>query len=183
MSIDASQWLREPGRGRYARPERERRFVVNGDPPEGAERREIHDVYLEGLRLRLRHVASAGQSVYKLTQKVRVRESDPSDVALTNMYLSEAEFRRLSRLPGSALRKSRRLVPVDGITFAVDEFAGPLQGLRLAEVEVSDLQAELALPSWVGAEVTHDDRFSGGCLASLADAEARELVEISRTLR
>ena len=54
-----------------------------------------------------------------------------------------------------------------------------LDGLRLAEVEVDDLGAERPLPSWLGPEVTHDDRFSGGRLAGLDDA-ADLLAEVRR---
>jgi CYTH domain-containing protein len=51
-----------------------------------------------------------------------------------------------------------------------------LQGLRLAEIEVRDLAEPLDLPEWVTAEVTHDDRFSGGRLAGTDEAQLRELL-------
>ena len=49
-------------------------------------------------------------------------------------------------------------------------------GLRLAEVEVEDLAAPRQLPDWLGPEVTHDDRFSGGRLAALDERSAADLL-------
>lgn len=173
---DAVDWEREPGKGKYARPERERRFLVQDEVPSGKAVRLIEDRYLDGLRLRLRRVTRDGQSVYKLTQKVRPAESDPSEVLITNMYLSEREYARLSTLPASVVVKTRAVVTTSTHDFVIDEFQGPLQGLRLAEVEVGDLAERFDLPTWLRHEVTHDDRFSGGHLALLDEHQLRELL-------
>lgn len=161
MPTDPADWAREPGRGTYARTERERRFLVRPNAPKGRLPRLIEDRYLDGLRLRLRRVTGDGRTVHKLTQKVRPEEHDPSEVLLTNMYLSPDEYERLAQLPGHDLVKTRTVVP----PFVVDEFHGRLTGLRLAEVEVHDLKQPLDLPDWLGPEVTTDDRYSGGRLA------------------
>ncbi|MFL6022758.1 MAG: hypothetical protein ACJ72O_05400 [Marmoricola sp.] len=164
--MEDEDWRRTPGEGRYARPERERRFLVIGDPGPSERSRLIEDRYLEGGTLRLRAVRGEGEPVFKLTQKVRPDAGDPSAVAITNLYLSEAEYRMFLALPGVGLTKTRSLV--EG--FAVDVFGGPLEGLVLAEVEVDDLGAALDLPSWIGPEVTHDDAYSGGALATRTSA-------------
>lgn len=173
---DATTWFREPGRGRYARPERERRFLVGPSVPAGDAARLIEDRYLEGTSLRLRRVTSDGRSVHKLTQKVRTSQDDPAEVLITNLYLSSDEHQRLSALPGCVLVKSRTVVATATHQFVVDEFHGQLQDLRLAEVEVEDLAAPLDLPDWAGAEVTHDDRYSGGCLSALDREGAHALL-------
>ena len=61
--------------------------------------------------------------------------------------------------------------------FAVDEFAGALSGLVLAETELADPGAGRpgpaavahsgpdALPPWLGREVTSDERYTGAALA------------------
>lgn len=177
VQSDATDWTREPGRGKYARPERERRFLVGTPVPAGGAGRLIEDRYLDGMRLRLRRVSRDGQSVHKLTQKVRPEESDPSGVLLTNMYLSEDEYSRLCLLPGQVVVKTRAVIPGSAHDFVVDEFHGRLHGLRLAEVEVRDLAEPLHLPEWVTTEVTHDDRFSGGQLAGTSEAQLRELLK------
>ena len=154
-------WRRTPGEGRYAQPERERRFLVSGDPGPLEQPRLIEDRYLAGGTLRVRAVRGGGDPVFKLTQKVRPVTDEPAEVAITNLYLSEPEYRMRVALPGADLVKTRSLC--DG--FAVDVFHGPLEGLRLAEVEVDDLTAPLDLPDWIGDEVTDDDTYSGGRLA------------------
>ncbi|WP_148045030.1 hypothetical protein [Nocardioides marmorisolisilvae] len=155
-------WRRTPGQGKYAKPERERRFLVTGTPEPLEQSRLIEDRYLDGGTLRVRAVRGEGEPVFKLTQKVRPDVDDPSIVAITNLYLSEDEYRMLVALPGADLVKTRSLCA----GFAVDVFHGPLAGLVLAEVEVEDLEADLVLPAWLGAEVTRDDRYSGGALAA-----------------
>lgn len=172
----ARQWAREPGRGRYAKPERERRFLLDADPPPGKAARTIEDRYLVGTRLRLRHVAGDGHEVFKLTQKVRVRDEDPSDLLITNLYLTEHEYAGLCCLPSKDISKTRSVHPLGEHDLVVDVFHGRLGGLRLAEVQLTDLDAKLALPAWVGHEITHDDRFSGGGLAFAADDELRALL-------
>ncbi len=164
---DGTRWARRPGQGEYARPVRERRFLLRTDPPLGVATGSIEDHYIQGTRLRLRHVYADGEDVYKLTQKVRVREGDPSDLRITTSYLSRDEHQVLSALPGMKISKTRSVHALDEHDFVVDIFHGRLTGLRLAEVEVDlySLQGTLTTPDWVGEEITHDDRYSGGNLA------------------
>jgi CYTH domain-containing protein len=169
-------WRRTPGQGSYARSERERRFLVVGELPPCGQERQIEDRYLTGTRLRLRRVSAGSEVVHKLTQKVRPQADDPFEVALTNVYLEAGEYDRLLVLPAAALRKTRNDCEVDGIHFAVDEFHDALVGLRLAEVEVADLDALLPRPDWLGREVTRDDRYSGGALALASLAQIGELL-------
>lgn len=159
-------WQRQPGQGKYAKPERERRFLLTSVPPEADSPRLIEDRYLDGTRLRLRRVGTT----YKFCQKVRPDEADPSIVAITNIYLSQAEYEVLLGLPAAVLCKTRRQWQVGPFTFAVDEFHGPLTGLLLAEIELDDLNTALPVQdSPFGPEVTHDDRFSGGYLATATE--------------
>ena len=152
---------------------------MRGTPPEDGFVRTIEDRYVHGAGLRLRRVTVAGESVWKLTQKVRRREDDPSEVALTNTYLDAAAYDVLARLPAAVLSKTRRVCRVEGVLFVVDEFHGHLAGLRLAEVEVDSLDAPLPMPSWLGREVSYDDRFSGGALATATPEQVRALLDES----
>ncbi len=162
---DPRDWQRSPGSGRYARPERERRFLVNRVPPLQEPLRNVEDRYLDGTTLRLRKVEAGGEVVRKLTQKVRLRPGDPSVTSMTNTYISEAEHDLLATLPAAVLRKVRG-VAADDPRWVVDRFSGGLTGLVLGEVEVEvDGDEDLPLPAWVGREVTRDDRYSGGELA------------------
>ena len=173
---DPLDWMRRPGAGRYARPERERRFLVRADPPNRVGERFVEDRYVTGTTLRLRHVRVGEQSVFKLTQKVRVDRADPAEVSLTNTYLSAEEHALLCCLPNRLVVKTRSVCPAGNHDVVLDEFHGHLDGLRLAEVEVRDLGEHVPLPAWLGAEVTHDDRFSGGRLASATEQEVRDVL-------
>jgi CYTH domain-containing protein len=151
---------------KYARPELERRFLLDGVPEGLVPKARIEDVYLDGTRLRLRRVTQVdGEVVRKLGQKVRVDPADPSAVWLTTIYLDEAEFDLLAALPGQPLVKDRFDWP--GTDVSVDVFDGALAGLVMAEAERTDAEALAAVapPPGVVREVTHDDRYSGGRLA------------------
>jgi CYTH domain-containing protein len=165
VSDQAVGWLRRPGEGAYARVESERRFLVARLPEGLVDERLIEDLYLDGVRLRLRKVSDGTAATYKLTQKVRPDPADPATVRITNVYLTRDEYNRLATLPGAQLSKTRGRWVTDAGDLAVDRFHGPLTGLLLAEVEVDDVRNDVALPAWVGPEVTHDDRFCGGSLA------------------
>ena len=57
------------------------------------------------------------------------------------------------------IEKTRHLVPWDGLTWEVDVFHGPNEGLVVAEIELPDEQHELSLPPFVGLEVTDNPRY------------------------
>jgi CYTH domain-containing protein len=169
---------------KYARVERERRWLL-GDAPspdEASAEAEITDLYFSGTRLRLRRMVDrrgGGPTIYKLTQKVPGGEATG---LITNTYLSEDEYQLLARLPGDELRKVRYSVP----PFGVDVFLPPLDGLILAEAEfeTDDAMIESAAPPTAIAEVTADERFTGGRLAVTSAAElAAYLAELSSRSR
>ena len=67
---------------------------------------------------------------------------------------------------GQTIRKTRYLVPHQSHLFEVDVFSGKLQGLVIAEVELSADDEQLDLPTWIGEEVTGDPRFYNSDLAN-----------------
>ncbi|MDX6199456.1 MAG: hypothetical protein QOJ79_2607 [Actinomycetota bacterium] len=115
--------------------------------------------------------------MYKLTQKVRVSEGAPADLRITNTYLSREEYDVLKTLPAAAISKVRSIHRHGSHEIAVDTFQHRLRGLRLAEVEVQDLDEPIELPAWVGPEITYDNRYTGGYLASASDDDIRGLLE------
>ncbi len=157
----------EPAReSKYARVERERRFLLAGPPLASAvtASRRITDRYLPGTRLRLRRVdhLDSGACEFKLTQKVPASRPGFVQGLITNTYLSAAEYDLLASLPADVLRKTRLSVPPLGI----DVFDPPLHGLVMADVEFSTDQAaqSFPLPPVAIAEVTDDARLTGGNL-------------------
>jgi CYTH domain-containing protein len=158
---------------KYVRIERERRFLLDRFPSADVVRvRHITDRYIDGAFLRLREQTDdGGPAIFKLTQKVPARASGGQQGFITNMYLTEEEFRVLAQLPAKSLCKARYSVP----PFGIDVFEGALRGLQLAEAEFDSAEEADALivPSFILHEVTDDDRFTGGRLvcASRQDVE------------
>jgi len=53
------------------------------------------------------------------------------------------------------LSKSRYEVYVEGYTWEIDVFEGKLDGLVVAEIELTDVDERFLVPTWVGEEVTY----------------------------
>lgn len=76
---------------------------------------------------------------------------------------------------GAIVEKTRYYVKgADGLLWEVDEFHGSLEGLVVAEVELDDEERRVALPSWVGREVTGDARYYNSMLSTGVRPEAVE---------
>ena len=60
---------------------------------------------------------------------------------------------------GNVLDKVRHFVLHSGKTWQVDVYEGLLDGVELAEIELTEADQKLTLPDWIGAEVTVDPRY------------------------
>ncbi len=163
--------------GKYARIERERRFLLAAMPSgEPTHQFLIEDRYLRGTRIRLRRMTGlddqAGGVTYKLTQKIATAVGTPG--LITTMYLGAAEYEILVGIPADTLSKVRASFPPLG----VDTFEGALSGLVLAEAEFETDADETAfrLPTGALVEVTADPRFTGGRLATMSADETADLL-------
>ena len=172
---------------KYARYERERRFLLPAPPAELNPRRgfqRFSDLYLDGTRLRLRELRAPDGAIVerKLNQKLPDPEGHAGRRVITSLYLDAAEHALLSALPCRRLEKRRYAHAFAGRAFGVDVFEGPLAGLVLAEVELeSDAElAALPLPPFARCEVTALPLFTGGALAR--EDPARVLAEARRLL-
>lgn len=168
MTDQMGTWPEEPIReGKYARIERERRFLLTGPPLASAiiASRQITDRYLPGTRLRLRRVdhLESGACEFKLTQKVPAGRPGYVQGLITNTYLSAAEYDLLASLPAEVLSKRRLSVP----PLSIDVYDPPWHGLVIADAEFSTDEAAQSFPKPVEAvaELTDDARFTGGSLA------------------
>lgn len=179
MLDDSTEPLIPDHRTKYARVERERRFLLAG-VPDGADAgaiRLIADRYLTGTRLRLRQTTDVRSRLceYKLTQKVPAELPGPVQGLITNIYLSRAEFDVFASLPGADLVKVRYSIP----PFGVDVFGPPLNGLVLAEAEFDSGEEMRAFTPGIDvvAEVTTDRRFTGGRLVRTRRRELHSWLE------
>jgi len=165
---------------KYARVERERRYLLRSFPTRLAVRRkvEIHDRYVRGTALRLR-LAQEGheEPLRKLGQKVPLEGSTPPRIAHTTIYLTKAEYAALLSLPALELEKTRHIVDLDRATLAFDVFHGHLAGLLTAEIDLGeDGETPVALGITPAAEITADNRFTGSTLAATSATELKTLL-------
>jgi len=113
------------------------------------------------------------------TVRVRIRDQQgfitikgPSDIGGLARYEFEQEIpltdaQELMKLcePG-IIDKTRWLVKSGDFTFEVDEFHGDNAGLVVAEVELTTVDDQPVLPSFIGKEVTGDRRYYNSQLRS-----------------
>ena len=172
--------LAAPGASRYARVERERRYLLR-ELPDGLKLSDPHtqitDNYVTGTRLRLRKARDprANEWTLKLTQKHAPGAPDFSRTLITNMYLNPYEYEALSVFEGNELRKNRYPFEHEGRLYSVDVFLGPLRGLVLAETdfETDEEMDAFPPPAFAHSDITRDELFTGGRLAYLTAEELR----------
>lgn len=177
-----------PAESKYARVERERRYLLP-DLPAGLTRADPHvqitDNYITGTRLRLRKVRDPKTNKWtvKFTQKFAPNPQDLSHTIITNTYLNALEAETLSVFEANEIRKNRYYFEFEGRSFSVDMFLGDLFGLVLAEVSFeSDEELEkFPKPPFALADVTNNEMFTGTRLSELTFEDIREEVKRSAT--
>jgi len=72
---------------------------------------------------------------------------------------SDAEEMLRTMCGGNVLDKVRHFVSYAGNTWQIDVYEGLLEGIVLAEIELTDADQKLTLPDWIGEEVTADPMY------------------------
>lgn len=143
----------------------ERKFLVTGDGWRGAA--------TTSSALRQGYLSTNAKAT------VRIRIIDDARAVLTlkgpTSGISRAEFEYdvpldegralLEMARPEVVEKRRYEVPHGGLTWEVDVFEGGHAGLVMAEVELSHAGQHVALPDWIGREVSHDDRYANASLS------------------
>lgn len=171
---------------KYARLERERRYLLQDLPP-GLTRADPHvqitDNYITATHLRLRKVREPRTNKWtvKFARKFAPNPADLSRTLITNIYLNAREAETLAVFEANEVRKNRYPFEWEGRKFGVDMFLGDLFGLVLAEVsfETDEELDTFPKPSFVIADVTNNEIFTGGRLCHLTFADIRS--EIVKT--
>ena len=154
---------------KYAKPERERRFLL-AEKPDGLELcryKVIEDQYLENTRLRLRKTTMQGEIKYKLTKKVPLQTKEHREEWVSTIYLSESEYLGMSQLPGKSIRKKRFYFSLEsGLMLGIDEIELKDQIIWIAELEFETAESmDFQLPFSEFKEITNEPSFSGKALA------------------
>jgi adenylate cyclase len=108
----------------------------------------------DGMKVRVRVSAGKATLAVKSKQLDGVRHEYEYEIPLAHA-LELLELHCGDRI----LDKTRHHVDHQGFRWEVDVYEGPLQGVILAEVELSDRSIEVALPDWIGEEVTDRTEF------------------------
>ncbi len=77
------------------------------------------------------------------------------------------------------LTKTRHTAPFEGFNWQIDVYEGLLDGVKIAEVEVDRVDAEVPLPPWVDREVTGNPDYTKINMFRKRLAEARMKEAIS----
>jgi adenylate cyclase len=109
------------------------------------------------VRIRIRDNASATLTVKSRPSELRRLELEYAVPVL------DAEA-MIGLRNGEVIEKVRHLVPHDGLIFEVDVFSGENEGLVIAEIELSDERQVVALPDWIGAEITGQQQYYNSAL-------------------
>lgn len=172
-----------PAESKYARTERERRYLLQ-DLPEGLTRASPHlqitDNYISGTRLRIRKVRDPQTNKWtvKFTQKFAPDSQNFAVTTITNIYLNALEAETLGMFDANEIRKNRYPFEFEGRKFSVDMFLGDLFGLVLAEVSFHNDEElnNYPKPPFAIAEVTNNELFTGGKLCGLTFADIRNAI-------
>ncbi len=87
------------------------------------------------------------------------------------LEMPRAKFDQLWPLTdGRRVEKTRTRLPIGSLVADLDVYGGPLEPLRILEIEFpsEDAAAAFEPPEWVGAEVTADGRYKNRSLAGAA---------------
>ncbi|MDT8441913.1 MAG: CYTH domain-containing protein [Desulfuromonadales bacterium] len=141
----------------------ERKFLVIGEPWRDSPGVAFRQGYLCTDPARTVRVRLAGAHGY-LTIKGESHGATRTEYEY-EIPAAEAQEMLDQLCPGPQIEKTRYRLDEDGLIWEVDVFAGENAGLVLAEVELDDEGQEIALPAWVGREVTGDPRYYNASLS------------------
>ena len=142
----------------------ERKFLVSGDAwragPPGEVVRQGYLMSDAGLTVRVRRSGEAGYLTIKGPADGPARPEYEYAIPVGD---ADEMLARLAR--GGLIDKVRYRRPFAGLIWEIDVFGGDNDGLIVAEVELGRADQVVELPPWVGAEVTHDPRYSNAALS------------------
>ncbi len=139
----------------------ERKFLVHSDAwaRDAARSRRLRQGYItQSDRVSIR-VRIAGNSADWATFTIKTaRAGIEREEYEWPIPIADAEA-LLGHCEGALIEKVRYDVEVGDLTWEVDVFEGNNHGLVIAEVELASADQAIAMPSWVGREVSNDRRY------------------------
>jgi CYTH domain-containing protein len=143
----------------------ERKFLIDKSfNPESYKAYKIRQGYFQVDDQKVTRIRTYGDKAYltlkaKLDQQFKVRKEFEYEIPY-----DEAEA-LLKLCQDHIIEKTRYLVPFQNKFWEVDIFHGLNKGLFVAEIELSDENEEVELPSWIKLEVTEDPKYINSYLS------------------
>lgn len=144
----------------------ERRFLVSNDyvPTSSAAAVAMRACYLHaesGMTIRVRLEGETAVITLKQRNSAVERTEFEYPIPVEDALYIMEHF----PLQGSVVCKTRYFEMYGGREWVVDIFEGENAPLRIAEVELEDAAAAVAIPEWAAVEITGDDSYSNAALA------------------
>ncbi len=136
----------------------EKKFLVNSDSwrekSEGVLFRQGYLSTIKERTVRVRTIDSKGFLTIKGITVGATRAEYEYEISV-----SDANEMLDSLCEKPIIEKNRTKIEYKGLIWEVDEFFGENEGLIFAEVELDSEDQSIALPEWIGEEVTGDHRY------------------------
>ena len=144
----------------------ERKFLVTSEAfkKEAFAQNRIAQGYLSSVPERTVRVRIKGNKGF-LTIKGNSNESGISRFEWEKEIPVDEAVALLKLCEKGVIDKTRFEVKIGNHIFEVDEFHGKNEGLIIAEVELKSETEAFEKPSWLGKEVTHDNRYYNSYLS------------------
>jgi len=151
---------------KYGKYEYERLFLLNNNCLNNIkiERiKKLKDKYIKDTKLRLRKVEENSKTVYKLTQKEKLKCPKKGILRINTIYLTKIEFDKLNTLEGFEVEKERYIHLSNQIRIGIDRIIFNKNKLLIAEVEFeSELEMNtFSMPLDFIKEITGEQKYSG----------------------
>jgi adenylate cyclase len=143
----------------------ERKFLVRSDGWRElvSGRTTIRQAYLASSGKSSTRIRMCGDGTATLTIKSRPADLRRLELEYPIPVLQAEALMQLRE--GSVIEKTRHAVPYHGLTWEIDVFSGENLGLIIAEVELTDVDQAVDIPSWIGLEVTAQPQYYNSFLA------------------
>jgi len=136
----------------------ERKFLVAGEAwralAEGTRYRQGYLSTVKERTVRVRTIGDKGFLTIKGLSRGATRSEYEYEIPAAD---AEEMLDELCEKP--IIEKNRYKIPLEGVTWEVDEFFGVNAGLIVAEVELQSEDQAFAKPEWIGEEVTDDPKY------------------------
>lgn len=144
----------------------ERKFLVTSTAfkSEAFAKKQISQGYLNSNPERTVRVRIANEKGF-LTIKGKGNESGMSRFEWEKEITAAEAKALLALCETGVIDKTRFEIKAGNHTFEVDEFYGENEGLIVAEIELSSETETFEKPSWLGEEVTNDNRYYNAYLS------------------